>query len=76
MIQQKRHRLFHPDSAERRDHYRDALRLTVNQNLASGAVYDALHLIGARSARCDNLFTLNLRHFRSLAPGDSTIISP
>ncbi|MFO1491972.1 MAG: hypothetical protein U1F87_13935 [Kiritimatiellia bacterium] len=58
------------------DHYRDALRLTVNQNLASGAVYDALHLIGARSARCDNLFTLNLRHFRSLAPGDSTIISP
>lgn len=58
------------------DHYRDAMKLTVKQNLASGAIYDALHLIGARSAGCTTLFTLNLRHFRSLAPDDSIIASP
>jgi predicted nucleic acid-binding protein len=58
------------------DHYRDAMRLTVTQNLASGAIYDALHLIGARSVGCDTLYTLNLRHFRTLAPGDPIIASP
>jgi predicted nucleic acid-binding protein len=58
------------------DHYRDAMRLTVTQNLTSGAIYDALHLIGARSTGCATLYTLNLRHFRSLAPDDSIIASP
>lgn len=55
------------------DHYRDAIQLAVTQNLASGAIYDALHLMGARSAGCAALYTLNLRHFRSLAPGDPII---
>ena len=58
------------------DHYRDAMQLTAAQNLASGAIYDALHLVGARSAGCATLFTLNLRHFRSLAPDDPIIASP
>jgi len=58
------------------DDYGDAMQLTVKQNLASGAIYDALHLIGARGAGCRSLYTLNLRHFRSLAPGDSIIASP
>jgi predicted nucleic acid-binding protein len=58
------------------EHYRDAIQLTVKQNLSSGAIYDALHLIGARSADCTALYTLNLRHFRSLAPGDSIIALP
>jgi predicted nucleic acid-binding protein len=58
------------------DHYRDAMQLTVKQNLSSGAIYDALHLVGARSAACTTLYTLNLRHFRSLAPGDPIIASP
>lgn len=58
------------------DHYREAIKLSVNRNLASGAIYDALHLIGARSAGCEKLYTFNLRHFRSLAPGDSMIVSP
>ena len=58
------------------DHYREAIQLTVTQNLVSGAVYDALHLVGARSAGCATLYTLNLRHFRSLSPDDSIIASP
>ncbi len=56
--------------------YSDALSLTVTQNLVSGAIYDALHLVGARAAGCESLYTLNLRHFRSLAPGDPMISSP
>ena len=56
--------------------YREAIQLVATQNLASGAIYDALHLIGARSAGCTTLFTLSLRHFRALAPGDPLIVSP
>lgn len=56
--------------------YQEALHLTVSQNLSSGAIYDALHLVGARAAGCVSLYTLNLRHFRALAPGDSLVVSP
>ena len=56
--------------------YQTAIALTAAQNLSSGAVYDALHLVGARSAACLKLYTLNPRHFRALAPGDSLIVSP
>ena len=54
----------------------EALDLTVRQGLASGAIYDALHLTGARSAGCDHLLTLNMRHFKALAPGDPLITTP
>lgn len=53
-----------------------ALDLTVRQGLPNGAVYDALHLTGARSAGCDHLLTLNLKHFKALAPADPFVISP
>lgn len=56
--------------------YEAALHLTVSRNLASGAIYDALHLIGARTNSCQVLYTLNLRHFQTLVPGDSLIATP
>lgn len=56
--------------------YRDALKITAESGLSSGAIYDALHLCGARKAGCEKLYTLNLRHFRGLAPGDPLIASP
>lgn len=58
------------------DSYAEALDLTVRQGLASGAIYDALHLTGARSAGCDHLLTLNLKHFQALAPADPLILLP
>lgn len=58
------------------DHYHEAMKLTVTGNLSSGAIYDALHLVGALGVGCGALYTLNLRHFRSLAPGDPIIASP
>jgi len=56
--------------------YEAALELTSSANLASGAIYDALHIIGARRAGCAKLYTLNLRHFQLLAPGDDLISAP
>jgi predicted nucleic acid-binding protein len=57
-------------------HYAEALALTVHQGLSSGAIYDALHLVGARAAGCDELLTFNLRHFHALAPGDPMVVQP
>jgi predicted nucleic acid-binding protein len=54
----------------------EALALTVHQGLSSGAIYDALHLVGARAAGCDELLTFNLRHFHALAPGDPMVVQP
>jgi predicted nucleic acid-binding protein len=56
--------------------YTDALALTVRQGLSSGAIYDALHLVAARSAGADALLTLNFRHFRALAPDDPLVTAP
>jgi predicted nucleic acid-binding protein len=56
--------------------YKQAITLTAAQHLASGAIYDALHLVGARAAQCERLLTLNLKHFKALAPGDAMIVAP
>lgn len=56
--------------------YKEAIALTATQHLVSGAIYDALHIIGARSAQCQQLLTLNLKHFKALAPGDAMIMAP
>ncbi len=58
------------------DDYQAAMALTVAGNLSSGAIYDALHIIGSRGAGCATLHTLNLRHFQAIAPGDATISGP
>lgn len=57
-------------------HYAEALELTVQRGLSSGAIYDALHLVGARAARCDALLTFNRRHFEALTPGDPLVVQP
>lgn len=56
--------------------YHEAMQITVRQKLSSGAIYDALHITGARSAGCTTLYTLNLRHFRAIAPRDPLISPP
>ena len=56
--------------------YQDAIDLAVTRNLSSGAIYDALHIAGARSVGCVTLYTLNRRHFEGLAPRHSLISGP
>ena len=57
-------------------HYLHSLQLTVESNLPSGAIYDALHFVAARLSNCDALLTFNLRHFQTLAPNDPMITQP
>ncbi len=53
-----------------------ALRQTAAAGLASGALYDALHIAAARCIGATRLYTYNLRHFRALSPPDLGISSP
>lgn len=56
--------------------YQEALEMVVSRNMPSGAIYDALHVVGARVSGCRVLYTLNTRHFQTLAPGDPMIAVP
>ena len=49
--------------------YKTILATCSNAGLAGGMVYDALHLHCARKAECDRLYTLNVKHFRSMDSG-------
>jgi predicted nucleic acid-binding protein len=49
------------------DDYREAISRCSRLGLASGAVFDALHLVCAEKAEADLLVTFNLRDFSSLA---------
>jgi predicted nucleic acid-binding protein len=46
--------------------YEDALRRVSGLGLASGVIYDALHLIAAERIGCERLYTYNLAHFNRL----------
>ncbi len=46
--------------------YEDALRRVASLGLASGVIYDALHLIAAERIGCERLYTYNLSRFNRL----------
>ncbi len=48
--------------------YAETIRRCADAGWTGGRVYDVLHLAAAREAGCDQICTLNLRHFRELAP--------
>jgi predicted nucleic acid-binding protein len=48
--------------------YKEAIRHCANAGWTGGRVYDVLHLAAARQARCQQICTFNVRHFRELAP--------
>jgi predicted nucleic acid-binding protein len=52
------------------DDYKAVLRSGANNGLIGGVVFDALHLYSAQKARCDRIYTFNVKDFRSLAPAD------
>lgn len=56
--------------------YASALDRVTRLGLASGIIYDALHLGAAETARCDRLLTYNLAHFHRLQPAGVRIESP
>lgn len=54
-----------------------ALNDAQSVGMRGGAVYDYLHLVTARKARVQRLYTLNLRHFQAFhRPGDPEVAHP
>jgi predicted nucleic acid-binding protein len=63
--------------ALRWEDYRAALERCDDGRLRSGAVYDALHLLGAARHRADVFLTFNTRHFSALVrEGDPRVVAP
>jgi predicted nucleic acid-binding protein len=48
--------------------YLQTLRELAAQRFSGGKVYDALLLACARKCRAETIYTLNLKHFRQIAP--------
>jgi predicted nucleic acid-binding protein len=48
--------------------YRTVIDECADAGWSGGAIYDALHIRAAIRARCDRLYTFNVKHFRALAP--------
>ena len=66
LIEEIRGRLT-PIALTAEEHYHELKRATEN-GIKGGTVYDALLLGCARKHRSDRIYTLNTRHFRSVAP--------
>ena len=58
--------------------YKAVLRSCASAGLIGGVVFDALHLHSAQKARCDLVYTFNVKDFRSLAPAglSGKIVAP
>jgi predicted nucleic acid-binding protein len=48
--------------------YQRLLERSASKGIAGAKAYDALHIHAAIKAKCDRLFTFNVKHFRQLAP--------
>jgi len=48
--------------------YERALERCVQNGWPGGRIYDSLHIESAQKAECERICTLNVRHFRQLAP--------
>lgn len=56
--------------------YLEAVDRVSGKGLASGIIYDALHIIAAERAGCNHIYTYNVDHFRQLGGGAITITAP
>ncbi len=54
-----------------------AMNEAYSRGVRGGAIFDYLHLVAARKARAERLYTLNLARFRAFhRPGDPEIAQP
>lgn len=56
--------------------YERAMTRVADRGLASGVIYDALHLQCAEGAGCRRLYTYNLGDFERLDPQNLTLLAP
>lgn len=50
--------------------YRQVIADCAEAGWTGGAIYDAIHIRAARKGGCERLYTLNVKHFRAIAPDD------
>ena len=58
------------------DDYQSVLRQVANLGLASGSIYDALHVQSAWKAGADQILTYNVSHFERLRLPAITVAAP
>jgi len=51
------------------DEYFETIQNTADKGLTGGKIYDALLLQCAAKCKAETIYTWNLKHFRSIAPG-------
>ncbi len=66
----ERFEIVHLTTAE----YADALRVCAEAGWPGGRIHDVLHMKAARKARCERIYTFDVKHFRQLAPDLADII--
>lgn len=47
--------------------YRQVVAECADAGWSGGAIYDAIYLRAAKQARCERLYTFNVKHFRAMA---------
>jgi predicted nucleic acid-binding protein len=68
--------LFEVEALTKTD-YKALLQNCAANGLSGGLVYDAIHIFAARKAKCSRIYTLNVKHFRLIAPDlQDRILSP
>mgnify|MGYP001164593724 CR=1 FL=1 len=50
--------------------YKAILRSCADAGLVGGVIFDVLHLHSAQKARCERIYTFNVKDFRALAPAE------
>ena len=50
--------------------YREVVEDCSRKGLAGGWIYDMIHIKAAHKAGCNRLYTLNVKHFREIAPDE------
>jgi predicted nucleic acid-binding protein len=59
-----------------RNDYVNAIASVSSKGLASGFIYDALHVEAAKKSSCTRIYTYNIDHFQLISPEDITVARP
>lgn len=76
MIEENILPLFEVEALSKSD-YKSVLQNCAANGWNGGQVYDSIHVFAARKAKCSRIYTLNVKHFRLIAPDlHDRILSP
>lgn len=56
--------------------YVAAIKVVAERGRTGGSVYDALHVIAAKKAECERVYTYNISHFEPLSTEEIAVTTP